>query len=163
MLKEARSANRVISIWFERAGIVALLFMMAVTCVDVFGTKILLRPITGAIDLAQVSQFIGIALGIASMQILGKNVRVDYFVNRMTPFKQAIIESVNNLLMLTLFILIVWRLFVLGHSFQTAREVTGTLYLPLYPIIYAAALAFIPVCLIFLVGFMDSLKKAVKG
>lgn len=162
MLTEARRVNRVISVWLERVGIVALLFMMAVTTVDVLGTKILLRPLTGAIDLAQVSQLVGIAFAIASMHILGKNVQVDYFVNRMSPFKQAVIDSINNLLMLILFALIVWRLFVLGRSFQVAREVTGTLYLPIYPFMYAAAIACIPVCLVFLAEFLGSVAKAVK-
>lgn len=162
MLKEARRINRAVSIWLERVGIVALLFMMGVTCADVLGTKILLRPINGAIDVVQISQAIGIAFAIASIQILGKNVRVDYFVDRMSPFKQAIIECINNVLMFLLFALITWRLFVLGHSFQIAREVTGTLYLPFHPFVYGAAIACIPVCLVFLVEFLNSLTKAVK-
>jgi TRAP-type C4-dicarboxylate transport system permease small subunit len=162
MLKEAQRINRVVSIWFERLGIVALLFMMGVTCADVVATKIFLRPITGAIDMSQVSQVVGIAFAVASMQILGKNVLVNYFVDRMSPFKQAVIDCVNDVLVLALLVLIVWRLFVLGHSFQAAREVTGTLYLPLHPFIYGAAVAFIPVCFVFILEFFGSLRKAVK-
>ena len=162
MLREARSLNRVVSVWFERLGIVSLLFMMGVTCADVVATKIFFRPITGAIDMAQVSQLVGIAFAVAAMQMLGKNVLVNYFVDRMSHFKQALIDCANNVLMLALLALIVWRLFVLGYSFQTAREVTGTLYLPLHPFIYGMAVAFIPVCFVCLLEFFNSLIKAVK-
>jgi hypothetical protein len=61
------------------------------------------------------------------------------------------------------FALIIWRLYVLGHTFQTSGESTPTAYIPLYPFAYGIALASIPVCLLFLQEFIRSLAKAVKG
>ena len=162
MLKEARRITHVVSMWLEGAGIVALLFMMGVTCVDVFGIKVLRNPLFGAIDMAQLSQVVGIAFAIASTQVLRKHVMVDFFMNKASARVQAIVDTVVYFLLFILFSVIVWRLFTLGYSFQIAGEVTPTLYAPLYPVVYGAALACIPVCLVFLVEFLSSLMRAVK-
>jgi TRAP-type C4-dicarboxylate transport system permease small subunit len=162
MLKEIRRINRSVSKLFERVGIVALLFMIGVTCVDAFGIKVLRSPITGAIDLVMLCQVVGIAFAIASTQILGKHVRVDFFIGRLSASMQAIVDSVVYLLLFIFFCLVVWRLYALGHSFQIAREVTATLYVPLYFFVYGAALACIPVCLVFLVELVTCLAGVVK-
>ena len=162
MLQEIRRINHVVSTWLERVGIVALLFMMGVTCVDVFGIKVLRSPLFGAIDMAQLAQVAGIAFAIASTQVLRKHVRVDFFMNKATASVQAIVDTVVYFLLFILFGCIVWRLFALGYSFQIAGEVTATLYAPLYPVVYGAAFACIPVCLAFLIEFLSSLMRVVK-
>lgn len=162
MLQEIRRINHVVSLWLERVGIVALLFMMGLTCVDVFGTKVLRSPVLGAIDMIQLCQVVGIAFAIASTQILGKHVRVDYFMDKASASTQAIVNTVIYFLLFIFLDLIVWRLYVLGHSFQIAQEVTATLSVPIHPFIYGAALAVIPVCLVFLIEFLNSLMMVVK-
>jgi TRAP-type C4-dicarboxylate transport system permease small subunit len=151
-----------VSTWLERVGIVALLFMMGVTCVDAFGTKVFRSPLFGAIDMAQLAQVVGIGFAIASTQILGKHVMVDFFMNKASASVQAIVDTVVYFLLFILFGCIVWRLFALGYSFQIAGEVTATLYAPLYPVVYGAALACTPVCLAFLIEFLSSLMRVVK-
>jgi hypothetical protein len=54
---------------------------------------------------------------------------------------------------------IIWRVCVLGYSFQTSGEYSMTAYIPYYPFVYALALAFIPVCLVLLVELFKSLKQ----
>jgi TRAP-type C4-dicarboxylate transport system permease small subunit len=162
MLKDIKRINHLISISFERVGIVAVLFMIGVTCVDAFGIKVLRSPITGAIDIVMLSQVVGIAFAIASTQILGKHVRVDFFIDRLPASMQAMVDSVVYFLLFIFSCLVVWRLYVLGHSFEIAREVTATLYVPLYLFVYGAALACIPVCLVFLIEFLSSLVGAVR-
>jgi TRAP-type C4-dicarboxylate transport system permease small subunit len=162
MLKEARRVTYVVSMWLERVGIVALLFMMGVTCVDVIGIKVLNNPLPGAIDMVQFAQVVGIAFAIASTQILGKQVMVDFFMNKASASVQAAVDTVVHFLLFIFFGLIVWRLFALGHSFQAAREVTPTLYAPVYPFVYGAALACIPVCLAFLIELLNSVMRVVK-
>ncbi len=162
MLEEIKRINRSVSKLFERVGIVALLFMIGVTCVDAFGIKVLRRPITGAIDLVMLCQVVGIAFAIASTQILGKHVRVDFFIDRLSATMQAVVDSVVYFLLFLFFCLVVWRLYVLAHSFQIAREVTATLYVPLYFFVYGAALACVPVGLVFLIEFLSCLVRVVE-
>jgi hypothetical protein len=48
---------------------------------------------------------------------------------------------------------------VLAYAFQISGEYSMTAYIPYYPFVYALALAFIPVCLVFLVELFKSLKQ----
>jgi hypothetical protein len=57
---------------------------------------------------------------------------------------------------------IIWRLCVLGHSFQTSGEYSATAYIPYYPFAYGIALASIPVCLVFLLQLLKLLTKRVQ-
>lgn len=162
MLKELESIIHSLSAWFERIGIVGILVMLGVTCVDVIGTKCFRSPIHGAIDIVMFSQVVAIAFAITFAQILGTHVRVEFFFSKLSASTQAVIDSVINLILFSLFTLIVWRIYVLGHSLQIAREVSATLFVPLHPFVYGIAIACIPMCLVFLFGFLNSLMRVIK-
>jgi TRAP-type C4-dicarboxylate transport system permease small subunit len=99
----------------------------------------------------------------ASMALLlGRHIQVEFFFNLLPRRAQAVIDSVVPMLGLGLFIVIVWRLCVLGYSFQSTGEYTATAYIPIYPFAYAVAFACIPMCLILLLEFLKSLTKREK-
>jgi TRAP-type C4-dicarboxylate transport system permease small subunit len=159
MFNKFENFNRQLSDWCEWLGLAALLLMMVITCIDVVGAKVFLRPVLGAIDIVQLSQIVAISFAAGMTLILGRHIQVEFFFNLLPRPVQAISDSVVHLLGLGLFIMIVWRLFVLGRSFQTTGEYTATAYIPLYPFAYAIALACIPVCLVLLLDFLKSLTK----
>jgi TRAP-type C4-dicarboxylate transport system permease small subunit len=159
MFNKFENFNRQLSDWCEWIGLAALLLMMAITCIDVVGAKVFLRPVLGAIDIVQLSQIVAISFAAGMTLILGRHIQVEFFFNLLPRRVQAISDSVVHLLGLGLFIVIVWRLFVLGRSFQTTGEYTATAYIPLYPFAYAIALACIPVCLVLLLDFLKSLTR----
>ena len=133
--------------------------MMVVTCIDVVGSKVFRWPLPGSIDMVQLAQTVAIAFAASMALILGRHIRVEFFVDLLPRRVQAVINSVILLLGLGLFIVIIWRLCVLGYSFQTSGEYSMTAYIPYYPFAYGMALAFIPVCLVLLVKFLKSLTK----
>ncbi|MHC4687689.1 MAG: TRAP transporter small permease [Planctomycetota bacterium] len=161
-LEKFEKFNRSLSSWFEWIGLFGLLVVMFITCIDVIGAKLFLRPIFGAIDIVVLSQLVAISFACAFALILGRHVRVEFFVARLPRRAQAVIDSIVFLLGLTLFILIIWRLCVYGYSLQTGGEVSATARIPLYPFAYGIALASIPVCLVFLLEFLKSLTRIAK-
>jgi len=136
--------------------------MMVITCIDVVGAKVFLWPVLGALDIVMLSQIVAIAFAASMALILGRHIRVEFFVARLPRRAQAVIDSVVFLVGLGLFIVIIWRLCVLGHSFQTSGEYSVTAHIPLYPFAYGIALASIPVCLVLLLEFLKSLTKMVQ-
>ena len=162
MLRRLERINHSVSAWFERIGIVALLVMLGVTCVDVFGTKCFRSPIQGAIDIVMLSQVVAIAFTIAIAQIAGRHVRVELFVSKLSETSQAVIDSFIYLFQFILFALIAWRTYVLGRSLEIAGEVSATLFVPLYPFVFAIALGCIPMCIVFLLKFLNSVINVVK-
>ena len=162
MLDKFEKFNSRLSGWFEWVGVAGLLLVMLVTNIDVIGAKLVLWPLRGTIDMVMLFQLVAIAFACAFTLIIGRHVRVEFFVNRLPGRAQAIINSIISLIGLGLFILIIWRLCVLSYSFQTGGETTATAHIPVYPFAYGAAFASIPVCLVILHELLSSLARAVK-
>lgn len=162
MLRTLEKINHYISAWFERIGIVGLLLMLAVTCIDVIGAKCFRVPIHGAIDIVTLCQVVAIAFTIATAQIAGRHIQVELFVSKLSRGTQATIDSFIYFLQLILFAVIVWRTYVLGRALQIAEEVSATLFVPIYPFVFAITLGCVPVCIIFLLKFINSVTKVLK-
>ena len=154
--------NRRLSGGFEWIGVAGLLVMMVVTVIDVVGAKLFLWPVPGGVDIVTLSQIVAIAFAVAFTQIIGRHVKVEFFVARLPGRAQGVINSIVSLFLIALFVLIIWRSFVLGQSLQTTGQVSLSAQIPLYPFAYGIALASIPVCLVFLRELLDSLAKVVK-
>ena len=162
MLDKFEKFNRRLSGWFEWIGLAGMLLMMVITCIDVVGAKVFLWRLFGAIDIVMLSQLVAISFATSMALILGQHIRVEFFYNIWSRRTQAVISSVVLLLQLGLFMMIVWRLCVLGYSFQTSGEYSSTAHIPYYPFAYGVALACIPVCLVILLEFLKSLRRVVQ-
>ena len=159
MLDRFERFNRRVSDWCEWLALAALLLMMVITCIDVVGAKVFRWRLLGALDYVMLLQTVAIAFAAGMALILGRHIRVEFFLKLLPERAQKVINSVVILIGLGLFILIIWRLFELGHSFQTSGEYSPTAYIPLYPFAYGIALASIPLCLVLLLEFLKSLTK----
>ena len=162
MLRKLEKFNRLLSGWFEWIGLAGLFVVMFITCIDVIGAKLFLKPVFGAIDIVVLGQLVAISFAAAFSLLLGRHVRVEFFVAMLPRRAQAVTDSIVFLFGLTLFILIIWRLCVYGYSLQTGEEVSATARIPLYPFAYGIAVASVPVCLVFFLEFLNSLIRIVK-
>ncbi|MFQ5925388.1 MAG: TRAP transporter small permease [Dehalococcoidia bacterium] len=162
MLEKFEKLNRRLSDWFEWIGLAGLLVMLLLTCIDVIGAKLFLRPVFGALDVVMLAQIVAISFAAASALLLGRHVQVEFFMVILPKRLQAVIDSIIHLFGLGLFILIIWRLCVLGYSFQTGGEGSATARIPLYPFAYGIALASIPICLVLLFQFLRAIVRVVK-
>ena len=162
MLGKLEKFNRRLSDWLEWVGLMGLLLMMIITCIDVVGAKVFRWRLLGALDIVQLAQIVAIAFAVSMTLILGRHIQVEFIVARLPRRTKGVINSIVLLLGLGLFILIIWRLWVLGSSFLSTGEYSPTAYIPLYPFAYGIAIASIPVCLVFLVEFLKSLTKRVQ-
>ncbi|OGO16916.1 MAG: hypothetical protein A2Z02_01140, partial [Chloroflexi bacterium RBG_16_48_7] len=155
-IKRLDKFNLLISKWLMWAGIFFMMVIVIVTGVDVIGGKLFTWRLLGAIDIVQLSQVLAMGFGVALALIEGRHVNVEFVISKLPATAQRVVGVIVNLIGLLLFMLIVWRLLVFGYSFFTTKEATATIYIPVYPFIYALALACIPVCLIFLANLMKS-------
>jgi TRAP-type C4-dicarboxylate transport system permease small subunit len=162
VLDKFEKFNRRLSNWCEWIALAGMLLMMVITCIDVVGAKLFLAPLLGSIDIVMLAQTVVISFAAGMALILGRHIQVEFFVNILPQRVQKIIEAIVLLLGLGLFIVIIWRLCVLGHSFQTSGEYSATAYIPYYPFAYGIALASIPVCLVFLLQLLKLLTKRVQ-
>jgi len=164
MLSKFEKFNRRLSGWLEWIGVIGILVMMLITCIDVLLAKFFTLPIQGAIDVVMFSQLIAISFALGLTLILGRHIQVDIFISSLPRRTQGVIDSIASLFGFAFFIIVVWQLYSLGHSFQIAGEKSmSQLRLSLFPFPYAIALGSIPVCLVFFQRFINSLIRVVKG
>ena len=142
---------------FEYFALVNLLMMVAITCLDVLGAKIFLKPILGALDMVMLNQLLAMSFAATATLLLGRHVQVEFLVILLPRRVRGVIESVVWLVVLAFFVIVAWRLFLYGAG--TGGEVSATARIPLSPFAYATAISFIPVCLAILADLLKSLRK----
>jgi len=162
VLDKFEKFNYRLSDWFEWIGLAGMLLMMAITCIDVVGAKVFHWRLFGAIDIVMLSQIVATAFAASMALILGRHIQVEFVIARLPTRAQAVINSIVHLLGLGLFSLIIWRLLMLGYSFQTSGEMSQTADIPYYPFAYGIALASIPVFLVLLLRFLKSIGRIVQ-
>jgi len=162
VLEKFEKFNNRLSGWFEWVGVAGLLLMLLVTIIDIVGTKLFNTPLLGALDWVRVFQSLAIAFACAMTLIIGRHVKVEFLITHLPKRAQAVIESIVFLLGLGLFVLIVWRLTVLGYAMQAGGETSATAHIPRFLPAYWIALASIPVCLVFLQRLLSSIIRVVK-
>ena len=162
MADQLEILNGRLSRWCQWLSIIALLLMMAVTCIDVVGAKVFKWRLPGAIDIVMLAQLVTISFSAAVTLIKGRHISVEFFIKQLPQRIQNVIDSIVLLLLLGLFSLIIWQLIVLGYSFQTSGEYSATIYIPYYPFAYGIALASVPVWLVLFAKFIKSLSTGVQ-
>ncbi len=157
ILDEFRRFNAKVSTGFEKFGLAAFILMMLLTTIDVIGAKIFLRPVDGSLDLMMILQLLAMAFALGSSYITGRHVQVEFFTPLLPKLVQRITACFIQSLVLLLFIVMTWRLFAYGLDLKIYGEVSATVRIPLYPFTFAAAVAFIPVCLVALAKWLQTI------
>ena len=151
--------NESIAAAAEVVALAALVFMVLVTCVDVAGAKLFLRPLPGSLDMMMMAQLLGVAFAGATTLVQGRHIAVDFFVGLLPRRPRAAVAALVNLAGLVLFAIVAWRLFAHGAELQQSHEVTPTAYIPVGPFAYAAGLAMVPMCSALAQHFLQSLAE----
>ena len=154
--------NHIVSKFMEWIGIIAYLLIMAVTCIDVLGAKLINIPLFGALDIVMLAQLITVTFTASITYMVGRHVQVEFFTLLFPKRTQAIFDCIIQSIGFVLFILIVWRLILFGHYLQIGGEESATAHIPLFPFVYGAAAACVPLCLVFLQELIRSFVKVLK-
>jgi TRAP-type C4-dicarboxylate transport system permease small subunit len=137
--------------FFKMVASASLLAIMLLTCLDVSMRYFFGRPIAGTYDL--VSLLASFAMPFTMLQ--KGHVAVEILVQSLSRGKQLIIETVTHILGILLFLVLVWQSIALARDMKAAGEVTPTLLVPFYPILYCMAICFLALCLAILVNLLN--------
>ena len=137
----------------------AVFAMMSLTCVDVFLRYFFRMPIPGTYEIVALLGAVAVSFAMAHTLAERGHVAVSLVVQLFPKWLQDIIEGIISIFGIVLFGLIAWQSVLYGMDCQRAGEVSMTLELPFYPIIYGVALSAMVVCLVLLVNLADALGK----
>lgn len=161
-LEKLEHLNSKVSGWLEWVGFAGILVIILVTTVDVVGAKAFLTPVFGSLDIVVLAQLIAASFTVSATLIAGRHVRVDFFIVLLSKRWRAAVDTFVCSLAFVFFVIVVWRLAMYAYSLQTGGEVSPTARISLYPFAYAAAVACIPVCLIYLSQIITTLMRSTK-
>ena len=151
-----------LSDWGEWVGVIGIIVMVAITCVDVIGAKLFLLPVPGCIEVVSLAQVATIVFAVAATQKRGGHISVEMFVSSFPPRIKAMVAGLVALLNLTLFVFLIYEGIGLGNEYLDAGEVTATAQIPIYPFAYAFSVALLPVAMMVLVDLVKAFKEALS-
>jgi len=111
------------------------------------------RPIVGTYELVALSGAVVIGFSVPLTSWLRGHIYVDFFIFRFPQRTRNAFNIVTRSLGIFLFLMIGWNLFKYGMDLQQAGEVSLTLQIPAYPIVFGVGICCFVQCLI-LIGDM---------
>jgi TRAP-type C4-dicarboxylate transport system permease small subunit len=138
---------------------IAIFVMMALTCVDVFLRYFFRKPIPGTYEIVSFLGAVAVSFAMAYTLAEKGHVAVTLIVQLFPKRLQGIVETTISVFGIILFALIAWQSILYGIDCQRAGEVSLTLQLPFYPIIYGVALGAGVICLVLFIDLLDAIAK----
>ena len=134
-----------------------LVGMTGLTCADVV-LRLFRRPILGTYEIVGFlgASVAGLAMAYTTMK--GGHVAVAVLVMQFSRKAQRLVFIITQVLSLALFGLLTWECIMYGNDLRTSGEVSLTLELPFFPVLYGLALSSFAVCLVLGVDLWDVLR-----
>jgi TRAP-type C4-dicarboxylate transport system permease small subunit len=136
----------------------SLVGMMFLTCADII-LRLFRRPILGTYEIVGFLGAIVAGFALAQTTIERGHVAVQVVVMRFSPQTQKIIYLITHILSIVLFALLAWECVRYGNDFRASGEVSLTLRMPFYPVVYGIAFSAIVVCLVLFVDILQVMTK----
>ncbi|MBN2033932.1 MAG: TRAP transporter small permease [Deltaproteobacteria bacterium] len=144
---------------FNKVASASLVAMMLLTSTDICMRYFFNNPITGTYDVVSLLGAVLAAFAMPYTMLKKGHVAVEILVQNLSRGKQLFIETLTHLLGISLFLVLVWQAILLSGDMKAAGEVTPTLLLPFYPILYCMAICFFGLCLAILVNLLHVWTK----
>lgn len=141
--------------WMAGLACVCLVFLMAVTFLDVVGRYFFGLPLTFAVELTELAMGLLISFGLAITTLNRGHIAVDLLTSIAPRWANAVFIRLAALAGVLVFGLMAWRLLDRALNFRSDGLVTQVLGWPIYPVVMlmaGAALAAAVIALVQLVG-----------
>jgi TRAP-type C4-dicarboxylate transport system permease small subunit len=146
---------RLLSSFFNLFAAASLTAIIVLTCIDVSMRYFFNRPLAGTYDLVSLMGAVIAAFAMPYTMMMKGHVAVDLLVRKLSNKKKRAVETVTHITGILLFLIMVWQSFSLASDMKTVGEVTPTMQLPFYPIVYAMSACFLVLCLAILVNLLN--------
>ena len=157
-MKKVSKITRLLVELMNYLAALSIIAMMLLTCADVL-LRFFKHPILGTYELVGLFGALTIAFAIPATTLSKGHVAVEFLVDKLPSSGQRICTIIANLLSLALFALISWQSFLYANMLKSTGEVTLSLQMPFYPIIYTISAASLLVCIVLFLELLDLKTK----
>ena len=132
---------------------IALTFMMFLTVADVL-LRAGGRPIIGTYEIVALLLALVIGFGIPQVSLDRGHVYMEFLLDKLSKRGRKVMHTLTRVLCLMMFAFIGYNLLSVGAAYQASGEVTATLQLPFYPVVYGVAVCCVLECCVFIFDMM---------
>ncbi len=158
LIRLTRLLSRILN-WVAGCSLVG---MMGLTCADIV-LRLFRRPILGTYEIVGFLGAMVASFAMAQTTIERGHVAVQVVVQRFSSRVQEVIYLITHLLSLLLFVLLAWECVRYANDLWASGEVSMTLQLPFFPVLYGIALSAVTVCLVLLVDILLMMTKGAEA
>ena len=137
---------------------IALTGMMGLTVADVtlraFG-----RPIVGSYEVVALMGALVVGFSLPFTSWVRGHIYVDFLLQKLSRGPRLGFHFSTRILGIVLFSLIAWNLFKMGLDLQKSGEVSPTLQIPFYPVVFGVGIC----CLLQSLVLLGDIAKLVRG
>ena len=125
----------------------ALVFIVVLTVVDVV-LRSFRRPILGAYEIVAFSGAIVILFSLPLTSWMRNHIYVDFLILGFSQKVRSLFNIVTRVLVSCLFFLFGWNMLKYAMDLRRSGEVSATLKMPFYPVVYAVGICCFVQCLV---------------
>lgn len=146
-MKGALHHVHVFSRFLNYIGGVALVFIVALTVTDVI-LRSFRRPIIGTYEIVALSGAVVILFSLPLTSWMRGHIYVDFFILRFSQKVRSVFHVATRCLVASLFFLFGWNMLKYGTDLLRSGEVSPTLRIPFYPLVYGLGICCFVQCLV---------------
>ena len=139
-------------------GAVCLVGMTLLTCADIIG-RFFRHPIFGAEEIVGFLATLSVAMALPYTHKVNGHIGVELVVRLLSEKVQNIIDLSAAVISLVLFAIVTWRMTIYARTIQNSGEVSISLELPEYIIIYIVAFSLLVFTLIVFQDIFNIFRK----
>jgi TRAP-type C4-dicarboxylate transport system permease small subunit len=128
---------------------IALTVMMLLTVIDV-AFRAGGYPFVGAYEIVSLLFAIVIGFGIPQVSLDKGNVMMEFLLERFSQRGRNVMNTATRVLCLILFAFIGYNLFIVGAGYHATGEVSPTIKIPFYPVVYGVGVCCLLECFVFI-------------
>ena len=136
-----------LSKWMNVISGVALIFMILLTVADVI-LRSFRTPVVGTFELVAFSGAVVIGFSLPFTSWLKGHIYVDFLILELPPKARRIVTVFTRCLGIGLFLVIASNLMILGMELYNSGEVSPTLHVPFYLVVYGIGICCFVQCLV---------------
>lgn len=135
-----------------------LVAMIVLTCSNIF-LRIVWKPVSGTFELMGYFSAVLTAFALGYTQLKKGHIAVDIVVLGFSKGVRRVLNGINDILCMTFFGLVSWKISKYAYNLFETGEVTETLRIVYYPFAYGVALGCAVLSLVFLTNFLKILSE----
>lgn len=137
----------------------AIVAAMVLVVVNVILRRVFKSPILGVYEFTEFLSVIIISFGLAFVMWVNAHIAVDFIVEKFKPSVTGIIDTITGIVALGFLSIFTWNAIIYATKTMNNNQLSPTTQTPYFIFIYAMAVCFVLLCLVYLVKIKDSIGK----